>query len=325
MSRLGIPGLSVAIGEKDGLRFAQGYGYADVENDVAAAAETVYRLASVAKPMTAVAALQQAERGRLNLDAPAWTYCPDYPAKPSVVTARQLLSHQGGVRGYRPGEFVQTRRFSSVTEGLVVFKDDPLAYEPGTFVLYTTFGYCLLGCVVEGAAGRPFAAVLREDVFEPAGMTATQPEDVRALIARRAAGYVRSRAGELTNSPLSDVSYKVPGGGLCGTAPDVARFGLALLSGRLVSPQTLRQMLTPQRLRTGRRTGFGLGLTVGTRHGRREAWHTGGQEQVSTLLYLQPESGVVVALLANLERVQEPLLDLGRRMADLLTAETVIR
>jgi CubicO group peptidase (beta-lactamase class C family) len=325
MSRLGIPGLSLAIGEAGELRFAAGYGFADVENEVPAAADTTYRLASVSKPITAVAALQLAERGRLDLDAPATRHCAAYPQKAWTVTPRQLLCHQGGVRGYRAGEPAQLRRFTSIPEALVVFRDDPLVYEPGTSVLYTTYGYCLLGCVVEGAAGRPFADVLRDEVFAPAGMSATQVDDPRVLIARRANGYVRNASGELLNSALVDVTYKVPGGGLCGTAPDVARFGLALLSGRLLGRSTLQQMLTPQRLRTGRVTGFGLGLTVGTHGGRREAWHIGGQEQVSTLLYLRPDKGLVVAVLSNLEKVQVPLLALGRRIADLLTAERVLR
>ncbi len=325
MSRFGIPGLSLAIGEGGELRFAAGYGFADVENAVTAAPDTVYRLASVTKPITAVAALQLVERGRLDLDAPAWKYCSAYPRKPWTVTARRLLCHQGGVRNYRAGDPPQLRRFASVPEALVVFKDDPLAYEPGTSVLYTTYGYCLLGCVVEGAAGRPFLDVLRDAVFVPAGMTTTRVDDARALIARRANGYVRDRSGELLNSAAVDVTYKVPGGGLCGTAPDVARFGLALLSGRLVSRSTLQLMLTRQKLRGGSVTGFGLGLTVGVHGGRREAWHIGGQECVSTLVYLRPESGIVVAVLSNLEKVQEPLLDLGRRISDLLSADQVMR
>ncbi len=325
MSRLGIPGLSLAIGDGGELRFEAAWGFADVENAVVAAPDTVFRYASVSKPITAVAALQLSERGRLDLEAPAWRYCAAYPPKPWTVTPRQLLCHQGGVRNYRTGETQQLRRYSSVPEALAIFKDDPLAYEPGTAVVYSTYGYCLLGCVVEGAAGRPFAEVLRDDVFAPAGMATTQVDDARVLIPRRANGYVRDGSGELLNSALADVTYKVPGGGLCGTAPDVARFGLALLSGRLLGRATLQQMLTPQRLRTGRVTGFGLGLTVGLHGGKREAYHLGGQERVSTLLYLRPEAGLVVAMLSNLEQVQAPLLDLGRRIADLLTADRVIR
>ena len=325
LSSQGIPGLSVALGDIGELRFAAGYGLADVENEVAASPQTAYRLASVSKPMTAVAALQLAEKGLLDLDAPIGRHCEAFPQKAWTLTARQLLCHQGGVRGYRPNEPPQTRRYESVTAGLEVFKDDPLAYEPGTATVYTTYGYCLLGCAIEGASGRPFAEVLRDEVFAKAGMTATRPDDLRTLVPHRAAGYYRTPTGELVNSNLADTSYKVPGGGLCGTAPDVARFGLALLSGRLVGRSSLQLMLTGQPTRYGRPTGFGLGLAVGRRRGQREAWHVGGQERVSTILYLRPDSSLAIALLANLEKAQTPLLDLARRLADLLTADKVIR
>jgi CubicO group peptidase (beta-lactamase class C family) len=120
------------------------------------------------------------------------------------------------------------------------------------------------------------------------------------------------------------MSYKVPGAGLCSTAPDVARFGAALLAGRLVSRETLRQMLTRQKTRDGRETGFGLGLSVGTRGGRVEAWHTGGHERVSAVLYLRPDDGLAVVILANLEKVQGEILALARRVADLATARAVV-
>jgi hypothetical protein len=84
-------------------------------------------------------------------------------------------------------------------------------------------------------------------------------------------------------------------------------------------------MLTRQRTRDGRLSAFGLGLSVGARGGRREAWHTGGQERVSNALYLRPDSGLAVALLTNLEHVQPRVLDLARRIADLVTAQTVVR
>jgi CubicO group peptidase (beta-lactamase class C family) len=325
LAQLGIPGLSAAMGDKGELRFAAGYGLSDVENEVPAQPETVYRLASISKPITAVAALRLAEAGRLDLDAPVWSRCEAYPAKSWPLTARQLLAHQGGVRHYRSGEQPQLRHYSSPAEALALFKDDPLVFEPGTSVLYSTYAYDVLGCAIEGAAGRSFAEVLRDEVFAPAGMTNTQPDDLRILIRHRARGYVRTEAGELLNSTLTDVSYKVPGGGLSGTAVDVTRFGLALVSGRLLRRRTLQEMLTPQKTRSGRVTGFGLGITLTVHGGKREAWHMGGQERVSGVLYMRPESGLAVALLSNLEGVGTPLLQLARRIADLATADRVIR
>jgi serine beta-lactamase-like protein LACTB, mitochondrial len=325
MSRLGIPGLSLAVAEAGQVRHEAGFGFADVENEVPARPETVYRLASVSKPITAAAVMKLAEDGRLDLDAPVNRYCPEFPEKPWPVTSRQLLCHQGGVRWYRPDEQPMTRRFTSLAEGLALFANDPLAFEPGTRVLYSTYGYTLLGCVAVGAAEKAFLPFLQETVFGPAGMTSARADDARALIPNRAQGYVRGESGQLLNSALADVSYKVPGGGLCATAPDVARFGAALLSGRLVTRVTLERMLARQKTRDGRVTGYGLGLTVGTRGGHREAWHQGGQERVSTVLYLRTDGGLAVALMANLEKVQPEMLDLARRVADLATAQTVLR
>jgi serine beta-lactamase-like protein LACTB, mitochondrial len=325
MSRLGIPGLSLAVARGGALLHEAGFGFADVEGSVPARPETAYRLASVSKPITAALVLRLAEEGRLDLDAPVSRYCPDFPPKRWPVTARQLLCHQGGVRHYRPDELPMTRRFLSLADGLALFRDDPLEHEPGTRVLYTTHGYTLLGCAAAVAAGRPFVPLLEEAVLAPAGMTDTRVDDVQEIIPNRAQGYVRDEGGRLLNSALADMSYKVPGGGLSGTAPDVARFGAALLSSRLVSPETLKRMLTAQRTRDGRVTGFGLGLAVGLRGGRPEAWHQGGQERVSTVLYLRPDEGLSVAILANLERVQPQVLDLARRVADLAAAGATAR
>lgn len=326
MSRLGIPGLSLAVAQGDAVFYQAAFGFADVENGVPARPETVYRLASVSKPMTAVVVLRLAEQGALELDAPVWRYCPDFPAQPFTVSARQLLGHQGGVRHYRADEPTLARHFESQAEALALFRDDPLEYEPGTAMRYTTYGYNLLGCVAVGAAGgTPFLALLDRLVFVPAGMTAAGADDVRKITPHRAQGYLRDAEGRLRNSALADMSYKVPGGGLSARAADVARFGAALLAGRLLSPASLGQLLTRQRTRDGRLTGYGLGLALGEREGRPEAWHTGGQERVSTVLYLRPDSGVPsggrsVALLANLEGVQPELLTLARLVESTLAS-----
>ena len=329
MSRLGIPGLTLAVAEGGVLVHEEAFGFADVENSVRARPETVYRLASISKPMTAVAVLHLHEQGRLDLDAPVSRYCPDFPEKPWPVTARQLLCHQGGVRHYRPDEPTLTRRFESFAEALSLFRDDPLVHEPGTGVRYSTYGYNLLGCAAAGAARTSFLSLLAETVFDPAGMTTTGADDVREITPHRAQGYVRDAQGRLRNSALADMSYKVPGGGLSGTAADVARFGSALLSGRLLSQGTLARMLTRQATRDGRVTGYGLGLTLGERDGRREAWHTGGQERVSNVLYLSPDTGVAgggrsVAILANLERVQPEMLALARALPPLLAKPSLL-
>jgi CubicO group peptidase (beta-lactamase class C family) len=318
MSRVGAPALSVAIGREGRLVYAAGYGLTDVENFVPAKSDSVYRIASISKVITAVALLQLVAQERVDLDAEVREHCPAFPEKPWPVSARQLLGHRGGVRHYHDGEQTRTQRFESVEGGLALFRDDPLEFEPGTRFLYSTYGYNLLGCVIEGVTGRPYATVVGESIFAPAGMTGTGPEDVRALVANRARGYVRDDQGRLLNAALADMSYKVPGGGITSTAPDLARFGLALLSGRLLDPESVEELLHPRDAVEGQTETWGLALPVGTRDGRREAWHLGGQEGSSTALYMRPDSGTVVSVLTNLEGIEVSLLDLARVLADVV-------
>jgi CubicO group peptidase (beta-lactamase class C family) len=322
LPRLGAPGLSIAIVRDRELRWSAGYGLADLENEVPATPASVYRLASVAKPITATAVLQLVERGKLDLDAPIQRYVPGFPEKPWPITARQLLAHQSGIRNWSQEEFHNTRRFSSITESLEPFKDDGLLFEPATRTQYTSLGFTLLGAAIEGAGGAPFMDQLRVSVFQPAGMESARDDNVFAIVPHRARGYFRHGDGALANAPLTDTSNRIPGGGLVANAEDVARFASALQRGLLLKPETLQMALAPQKLRGGQATGYGLGWVVGrrdTRRGaRREAYHVGGQPQVSSVLYMQPDAGVAIAILANLEGIENALLDLARQAAGIV-------
>jgi CubicO group peptidase (beta-lactamase class C family) len=317
MARQKIPGLSVSVVTGGQLRWSKGYGLADVENNVAAKAATVYRLASVSKPITAVAVMQLAERGKLDLDARVQKYCPAFPEKQWPVTTRQVLAHLSGIRHYKSEEeFSSTRRYATIAEGLSMFKDDPLLHEPGAKMTYTTFGYTLLGCVVEGASGAGFADYVRENVFAPAGMTSTRVDSVADIIPNRAQGYRRAEGGELKNSPLADNSYKVPGGGFVSTAEDLARFAIAVETYKLLKRETTELMFTSQKTADGKETRYGLGWGVGTHAGARAIGHSGAQQRVSTVLNMLPDRGLAVVVLANVEDVR--LESLALQITDVL-------
>jgi CubicO group peptidase (beta-lactamase class C family) len=318
MARLGIPGLSAAVVTERRLRLSAAFGVADIENDVRATTATVYRLASLTKPITATAVLQLVEAGKVDLDAPIQRYVPGFPEKPWPITARHLLAHQSGIRNWTSEEFHGTRRFATLAESLSAFKDDALLFQPGTKTLYTSYGYNLLGAVVEGASHQPYDRYLAERIFQPSGMTAARTEDVLAIVPHRAHGYQRTSAGEILNSPLSDVSNRLAGGGLAATADDVARFAIALQRGTLLKPSTAQAAWARQRTADRKLTGFGLGWIVAVKDGRTEVYHTGGQPRVSAVLYMVPRQGFAVVLLSNLEGVSTPLLELAREIASAL-------
>lgn len=310
MSDERIPGLSVAMVIDGKLVWSVGYGTADLENAVPATATTAYRTASIGKTMTATAAMQLVEQGRLDLDAPVQRYCPAFPEKRWPVTTRHLLGHTSGIRHYggpnEEAELFNTVHYDDVVEPLEIFSGDALVFEPGTAHQYSTFGYNTLGCVVEGASGQDFMGYMRQHIFEPAGMDRTRDDDPAALIPRRAEGYLLTSDGELRNSRAVDMSSKLPAGGFITTAEDLARFAMALMDHRLIQEETFEQMLTPVRLSEGEVVGNGLGwgLFPGeTWYGEREAFHGGVTPQVSGTLYLLPDRRFAVAILMNLEGV----------------------
>ena len=319
MSKQGIPGLSVAAVTDKQLRWSNGYGLADMENFVPAKASTVYRLGSISKPITATAVMQLVERGKLELDAPVQEYCPAFPHKQWPVRSRELLGHLGGIRHYNEKESVEyTTHFDSVASGLAVFKDDPLIAEPGTQYHYSSFGYNLLGCVVEGASGQSFADYIRQNIFVPAGMDHMQVDNLFTLIPNRARGYAKDKDGNLENSQLMDSSYKVPSGGLSSTAVDLARFAIAIETGKLVKPETLAEMFTSRKTRDGKETNYGFGWGVGDLGGTRMVGHSGGQSGVSTDLLLLPQKGIAVAAMCDLEGAN--VSRLARSIAEILLA-----
>ncbi len=332
MSRQHIPALSVAVAADGEVRWTSGFGIADLENFVPATAETVYRVASVAKPLTAAAVLQLVERGTMQMDAPVRTYVPAFPEKPWPITIRQLLTHQSGIRHYKGDEVASTRYYPTLLEALDIFKDAPLLFQPGTRSAYSTYGYTLLGAAIEGATGLTYIDALRANIFRPAGMDHTTIDAVAAIIPNRARGYGKLTDGTPRNASLADTSYKIPAGGLCSTATDLVRFAIALDTGALLKPATVEQMWTVHPPQAGdgstsqpgqqataepRPLNYGYGWVIGARNGEKEVFHTGGQQGTSTVLVVRPASHVAVGIMANMESVR--VSDLARGIADVVS------
>ena len=308
-----IPGVALGIVSKNRVVYVTSYGFADRPRRPAAA-DTVYRLASISKTFTAIAALQLAERGMLDLDATVQTYVPTFPTKRWPISTRQLLGHLSGIRHYRGREVFSTTHYSDSLAPLSIFKDDPLEHQPGTKYLYSTYGYCLVGAVVEAAARERFPEYVRRHVFTPSGMRHAQVDDITVVIPHLATGYDLVASGGLTEAPAFDATNKIPGGGFVATAEDMTHYAVAVMTDRLLRPQTKDAMWTRQTTTGGTTTGYGLGWALGQWAGQRTAAHSGGQPGVTTLLFLVPDRGCAVIVLTNRGGVRG-LSDLVRGIA----------
>ncbi|MCB0595744.1 MAG: beta-lactamase family protein [Lewinellaceae bacterium] len=310
MSAEGIPGLSIAVVIDGQLAWSDGYGMAGLENAVPARPNTLYRSASVGKPLTATAAMRLVEEGKLGLDAPIQQYCPEFPEKRWPVTARHLLGHTSGIRHYggpnQEEELLSSRHYDNIKEALDVFKEDTLLHQPGARYTYSTYGYNALGCVVEGAAGMPFMEAMNKYLFEPAAMLHTRADDPYLIIPNRADGYRHDEEGKLRKAYFVDMSNKMPAGGYLTSAEDLAYFAAAFMNGELLDRESMALMLEPQQTLAGDTIPYGLGwgLFPGEDwYGEREAFHGGITPGVSTVLYLLPDRRFAVAIMMNLEGV----------------------
>jgi serine beta-lactamase-like protein LACTB, mitochondrial len=310
MAKHQIPGLSIAIVADGELVWSNGYGMADVENSVPAKATTAYRSASIGKTMTATAAMQLAERGKLDLNAGIRDYCPAFPPKQWKITSLNLLTHTSGIRHYGgprdQEEQNSSVHYPSVVEALTPFKDDPLLFEPGTKYLYSTYGFDVLGCVIQGAAKVPFLTYMSTHVWGPSGMKATRDDDPSAIISNRAAKYTLA-GGELRNAPMIDMSNRLPAGGYITTAVDLAKFAQAVLGDRLLKPETFQRMIVPTKLPSGESVEYGLGwgMELEAWHGDSYVFHGGSSPGESGFLVLMPRHRFAVAFLTNLDGVPD--------------------
>lgn len=296
----GVPGLSAAVGIDGRIVFAEGFGWADVENRVPVTADTKFRVGSVSKPLTAAAMALLVERGQLNLDAPVQEYVPTFPRKRWPVSSRLVAGHLAGIRHYNGEEFLIREHYDSVLEGLTIFADDSLLFEPGERFRYSSYGWNLLSAVVEGASGEEFLAFMDGEVFEPLGMMSTVADQVDSIIPDRTRFYEVANDGRVYNSPYVDNSYKWAGGGFLSTPSDLVRFGMAHLDGSFLDAETLEQLWTSQRTTDGEETDNGIGWFLGTTAvGAPAISHGGGSIGGVTYLLLLPEEGVVAALTAN--------------------------
>ena len=317
-----IAGLSAVVVSQGRILYSGVFGEADVENHVPVTENSLFRTASVAKPITATAALALAAAGRLNLDAPIQDYCPAFPRKPWVITSRELLSHRSGIRHYKletldDPEVSSVHHYAKLSDVFVMFGKDPLVHQPGTAFLYSTFGYTVLGCVLEGAVNESFPALMKQYVFAPTEMQASTIDDARKIVPNRVRGYDLGSNGQLENAPCIDSSDKYPAGGLLTTATDLAHFIQHLYSGTVILPRIREEMWTPV---TNFSKGRGYGLGWGTYFYRdmKVVAHSGDQQGASATLLLIPEKQLGIAILANTENA-----DLGTLAEHIVDAVTV--
>jgi CubicO group peptidase (beta-lactamase class C family) len=296
------PSTTVHVDRQGQTVYARSVGYADLEQQVPAAAETVYEIGSITKCYTAIAVLTLVDAGKLDLDAPLSQYLPDYVGPARAVTVRQLLQHTAGIPTYTAMpkmagklEWVPLTREEMVAS----FADEPLEFEPGTEFNYSNSGYYLLGLVVEAVTGQDFYAFLAEAVLEPLGLSQTFSGKREELVPHRSHGYSVSPAGYVNAAPTP---YLTPfaAGSLLATAADVTRFRRAVHHGDHYSEWLRKSAVSGGRFPDGTPNQYCLGALIETDfHGHRSWGHTGGISGYNSYHMHLPDEDLTIVVLQN--------------------------
>lgn len=301
MATSDVPGMAVSIYKKGEIIFSEGFGYADIEQEVPVEpASTKFRIASISKTVSMDALAQLVEEGKLDIDKEVQAYVPDFPKKRWPLTTRLVGGHIAGIRHYRGDEFLSSKFYPTVKEGLDIFKDDTLLFEPGTKYSYSSYGFNLISAVIESAAGEPFLDYMQKTVFDKLNMNNTQPEFMDKIIAHRGRYYVRTDDG-VVNAPFVDNSYKWAGGGFLSTSEDLITFAKAHLKPGHLKQETLDLLTTSQKLADGSETGYGIGWVTNTdKQGHHWIGHSGGAVGGTSKMVIYPDEDIIVVILTNI-------------------------
>jgi serine beta-lactamase-like protein LACTB len=317
-----LPGLSVAVGAGGEIVWAEGFGWADLENRAPVAPDMRFKIGTASKVLTSAAVGLLIEKGRLKLDDVIQRYVPAFPEKQWPVTLRQLMGHLAGVRNDAGDEEPLSVHCDRTVEGLQRFAERPLLFEPGTQYRYSSYGWILLSAAVETAADEPFFRFMRKQIFEPLGMGDTRADSATERIPNGAIFYFPRFAADPRYGPQPprdvDLSCFAGSSAFLSTPSDLVRFGMAINSGKLLQPATVQLLQTSQRLPSGQETGYGLGWDLETvallSEQTRVVGHDGevmGGMVASFMTF--PEHGIVVAVTSNIAFANT--FSLGSRIA----------
>ncbi|RPD93251.1 class A beta-lactamase-related serine hydrolase [Aureibaculum marinum] len=308
-----IPGMAISISRHGELFFSKGFGVSNLKLNRAVSAEnTLFRIASISKSITALAMAKLVDKGKLNFEESIYTYLPKYPKKKYDFTVKQVAGHIAGIRHYIGGEFILNKKIS-ITEGLEIFKNDSLKFEPGTGYSYSTYGWNLLSEVVQKLTKQPFDVFVKSSIFEPLKMKNSLLEYSDSILPNKTEFYRKTNDGTIVIGPEVNNEFKAAGGGFLSTSNDLILFGNEIINPTIINKSTVTKLVTSLKTNDGKDTGYGIGfVTNKSKNNTPRYSHSGGGIGATTLLLMYPEENLVIVILTNLSNVK--IKDFGNEL-----------
>ena len=280
--------------------YSDAKGLADRESNTLNALDTRFRMGSMNKMFTGTAIMQLVQAGRVRLDAPLGVYLTDYPNRDvaTKVTTHHLLTHTGGTGDIFGPEFTAHRlELKTLDDYVKLYGARGLEFEPGAKWQYSNYGFLLLGVIVEKVSGQSYYDYVRDHIFTPAGMTASGSDPEEVAVPGRAKGYMQQKGAWVPNTDTLPYRGTSAGGGYT-TVGDLLRYATAL-TGHVLLDAEHTALLTTGKIDTGQGDRYAYGFVESAAGGVRSFGHSGGAPGMNGELRIFPESGYVVAALAN--------------------------
>jgi CubicO group peptidase (beta-lactamase class C family) len=297
MKRQHIPGLSLAVVKDGKIIKAEGYGLANIKNQIPARPDTVYKIASVSKQFIATGIMLLVQEDRLNLDDPISKYLEGTPATWKAITIRHLLTHTSGIVREAPG--FDPFKIQSDTDVIKSAYFQPLRFAPGEKWEYCNTGYFALAEVIRKVSGQPWTEYLNDKVFKPSEMNTTFPTNTKVSVPNRAHGYVDN----LKLKDADDWPALRPSGAFLSTVLDLAKWDAVLYTDKILNDSTRRQMWTAVKLNDGVSYPYGFGWYLGSIKGHRLVHHSGGMPGARAEFARFVDDRLTIIVLMNLDDV----------------------
>jgi CubicO group peptidase (beta-lactamase class C family) len=306
--RSDAPGCSVGVFRDGAVRYARGYGMANLELGIANSPHTVFDVGSVSKQFTAMSILLLQQDGKLNIDESVRKYVPELPAYADQITLRQLLSHTSGIRDHFGLLEVAGRDFDGTADTVdylrLITRSAAPNFEPGTRYLYSNSGFVLLAQIVYRVSGMPLSRFAAERIFGPLGMRDTYfQDDHTQIIPNRATAYMPR--GDHWAIRMSEFDDMAGAGGLHTTVEDFQKWLRNYDSLSVGSREIVGAMTTPTKLKNDSLAGtppeswYGLGIGTGTWRGLPVNAHTGVWGGYRAAFLRFPNNNLSVATFCN--------------------------
>jgi CubicO group peptidase (beta-lactamase class C family) len=292
------PGLSVAVVEGGQLVFAKGFGKANIAKAQAVDTSTRYAVGSISKQFTAAAILLEQEKGRLSLDDKVSKYFPEL-TRADEVTIRELLSHTSGYEDYAPQDYIIPEWEKATTPRAIMgrWAKKPLNFAPGTRWQYSNTNYTIAGEILEKVSGEKLMPFLRKHILGPLGMTSAG--DCEVANPADATAYTRFALGPPRVVAREGAGWYFAAGELCMTPSDLAKWDIAFLEKRILSPKSYEEFTREVKLKDGKGTHYALGLQIGEMQGTPTISHSGEVSGFLAINTLFPAKNLGIAVLTN--------------------------